>query len=61
MTKPRPIRAVLDTNVVIAALKSRSPNSPTAEIIVLGREYQGIAILDGLRLLYAVRGDEALA
>ena len=32
MTEPRP-RAVLDTNVIIAALKSKNPRSPTRELL----------------------------
>lgn len=72
MTEQR-LRAVLDTNVVLAALKSKNPHSPTAELVqrweagefdtydphihTLGSTYQGIRILDGLHFLYALRGD----
>jgi putative PIN family toxin of toxin-antitoxin system len=33
MINPRRFRVVLDTNVIIAALKSRNPQSPTYEIL----------------------------
>ena len=33
MARSRPLRAVLDTNVIIAALKSRNPQSPTVELL----------------------------
>lgn len=33
MTKVRRLRAVLDTNVVVAALRSRNPGSPNAELL----------------------------
>jgi putative PIN family toxin of toxin-antitoxin system len=33
MTKKAVMRAVFDTNVIIAALKSRNPNSPTVELL----------------------------
>ena len=33
MTEKAILRAVFDTNVIIAALKSRNPNSPTAELL----------------------------
>jgi putative PIN family toxin of toxin-antitoxin system len=33
MTKKAIIRAVFDTNVIIAALKSKNPNSPTVELL----------------------------
>jgi putative PIN family toxin of toxin-antitoxin system len=33
MTKIIPFRAVFDTNVIIAALKSKNPNSPTLELL----------------------------
>ncbi len=33
MTKIIPFRAVFDTNVIIAALKSKNPNSPTVELL----------------------------
>ena len=32
-TKSRLPRAVLDTNVVVAAIRSRNPNSPTVELL----------------------------
>ncbi|MCS6910740.1 MAG: PIN domain-containing protein [Anaerolineales bacterium] len=53
-------RAVFDTNIAIAALKSRSPNSPSRELLQLlnlGSFYLGIRLLDGLHFLYTVRGD----
>lgn len=33
MTKEHRLRAVLDTNVVVAALRSRNPSSPNAELL----------------------------
>lgn len=33
MARSRPLRAVLDMNVIIAALKSRNPQSPTVELL----------------------------
>lgn len=39
MTKPHRLRAVLDTNVIFAALFTRNPNSPLAEL--LQRWYAG--------------------
>ncbi|HBY92697.1 MAG: PIN domain-containing protein [Ardenticatenaceae bacterium] len=33
MIKPARLRAVFDTNVIIAAIKARNPASPTAELI----------------------------
>lgn len=32
-TKPRLLRVVLDTNVVVAAIRSQNPNSPTVELL----------------------------
>jgi putative PIN family toxin of toxin-antitoxin system len=45
VTEPK-IRAVLDTNIVVAALLSRNPSSPTAEIIRRWRD-------DEFELLYS--------
>jgi len=33
VTEPSRLRAILNTNVIVAALKSRNPQSPTAELL----------------------------
>ena len=47
------LRAVFDTNVVIAALKSRNPRSPTVELISLWEAGKfDLLYSDGLRAEY---------
>ena len=62
MIEPPRFRAVLDTNVVLAAQLSRNPASPTMELLQRWRRkefryQQQVGILDGLHFLYLVRGD----
>ncbi len=53
MTEPSDFRAVFDTNVVIAALKSKNPNSPTAELLQRWRDDEFILLYaDDLLLEY---------
>lgn len=47
------LRAVFDTNVIIAALKSKNPNSPTAELLKRWRNNEFILLYaDDLLLEY---------
>ena len=59
---PRLIKDDEDDDIVIAcALSGRATHLVTYDphFLVLGREYQGVLIVDGLRFLFAVRGDKA--
>ncbi len=44
MIKQAIFRAVFDTNVIIAALKSKNPNSPTAELLQRWRQREFILL-----------------
>ena len=53
MTDKPLLRAVFDTNVIIAALKSRNPNSPTIELLKRWRDDEFILLYaDDLLLEY---------
>lgn len=53
MTDKPPFRAVFDTNVIIAALKSKNPNSPTVELLQRWRNHEFILLYaDDLLLEY---------
>lgn len=53
MSDPSIFRAVFDTNVIIAALKSKNPNSPTVELLHRWRNHDFILLYaDDLLLEY---------
>ena len=53
VSEPATFRAVFDTNVVIAALKSKNPNSPTVELLHRWRNHEFILLYaDDLLLEY---------
>jgi putative PIN family toxin of toxin-antitoxin system len=44
MTEPPQLKAVLDTNVIVAALLSRSPSSPTMELLQRWRQREFVLL-----------------